>query len=194
MKIGCILMAAGNASRFGGNKLLSQYAGKSLIDHALATLSPTLFQRAVTVTQYPEVAAHAAAAGFEVVINPDPGAGASLTVRLGTERMQDMDGILFAVADQPLLTPESVERLIACFLGDPTHIIALAHGERRGNPVIFPGKFKEELCSLTGDIGGSAVIHRHPEALKLLIVEDGRELMDVDRVEDLERLQKGETL
>lgn len=193
MKIGCVLMAAGNASRFGGNKLLSTFQGKALVDHALSTLSAIPFDRMVVVTQYPEIAERAKKAGIEVVINPNPGAGASLTVKLGTQKMEGMDGILFAVSDQPLLKRESVEKLMACFLASPSHIIALAHEERRGNPVIFPAKFSEELCSLKGDVGGSAVIRAHKDVLELCYVDTARELMDVDRAEDLIRIEKGES-
>ena len=35
MNIGCIVMAAGMSSRFGGNKLAQEWQGKSLIRHAL---------------------------------------------------------------------------------------------------------------------------------------------------------------
>lgn len=192
MKIGCVLMAAGNSSRFGGNKLLSPFQGQALIDHALRTLSSVPFSRAVAVTQYPAVAERAERAGFEVVINPDPGAGASLTVRLGTEKMQGMDGILFAVSDQPLLKTATVKTLIQRFSESPSHIIALAHGERRGNPVIFPASLADELCSLSGDVGGSGVIRRHMDILKLCYISDARELMDVDRAEDLIQIEKGE--
>ena len=192
MKIGCVLMAAGNASRFGGNKLLCEFQGKALIEHTLETLTALPFDRMAVVTQYEEVARRAKERGVPVVINPDPSAGASLTVKLGTEQMQGMDGILFAVSDQPLLKKETVERLIADFLAEPTHIVALAHGDRRGNPVIFPAAFSEELCSLSGDVGGSAVIRAHKDALKLCFVTDARELMDVDRAEDLIRIEKGE--
>ena len=34
-RIGCLIMAAGNASRFGSNKLAAKVDGKMLIEHAL---------------------------------------------------------------------------------------------------------------------------------------------------------------
>ena len=36
-RIGCLIMAAGNASRFGSNKLAAKVDGKMLIEHALET-------------------------------------------------------------------------------------------------------------------------------------------------------------
>ena len=44
---------------------------------------------------------------------------------------------------------------------------------------MFPERFFAELCALTGDVGGSAVVRAHPEALALFEVA-GEELADVD--------------
>lgn len=39
-KIGCVVMAAGNARRFGENKLAAQLRGRSLILRALEAVRP----------------------------------------------------------------------------------------------------------------------------------------------------------
>ena len=46
-RIGCLIMAAGNASRFGSNKLAAKVDGKMLIEHALETLERAGFTVAV---------------------------------------------------------------------------------------------------------------------------------------------------
>ena len=102
-RIGCLIMAAGNASRFGSNKLAAKVDGKMLIEHALETVPREEFARVTVVTQYDEVLVLARRFGFTVLVNPFPEWGASHTVRLGTEAMADCDAILYQVADQPLL-------------------------------------------------------------------------------------------
>ena len=57
MNIGCVVMAAGMSSRFGGNKLAQQWQGKSLIRHALEAVPADRLSAVVVVTQYPEVVA-----------------------------------------------------------------------------------------------------------------------------------------
>ena len=37
-RIGCVLMAAGNSTRFGGNKLLTDFFGKTLIERAMEAI------------------------------------------------------------------------------------------------------------------------------------------------------------
>lgn len=51
MKIGCVVLAAGNARRFGSNKLQVQVDGESLIRRALETVPSGLVT--VLVSQYP---------------------------------------------------------------------------------------------------------------------------------------------
>ena len=51
--IGCLIMAAGNASRFGENKLTASFAGKSLFSLALAAIPADTFARVTVVSQYP---------------------------------------------------------------------------------------------------------------------------------------------
>ena len=51
MKIGCVVLAAGNARRFGSNKLQVQVDGESLIRRALETVPSGLVT--VVVSQYP---------------------------------------------------------------------------------------------------------------------------------------------
>ena len=53
MKIGCIVMAAGNARRFGSNKLDARVEGKTLLRRALEAVPAACFDRVAVVTQYP---------------------------------------------------------------------------------------------------------------------------------------------
>ena len=80
-RIGCLIMAAGNASRFGSNKLAAKVDGKMLIEHALETVPREEFARVTVVTQYDEVLVLARRFGFTVLVNPFPEWGASHTVR-----------------------------------------------------------------------------------------------------------------
>ena len=65
MKIGCVLLAAGNARRFGSNKLTAQLDGISLIRRAMDAVPGGLVT--VVVSQYPEILALAGEYGFAVL-------------------------------------------------------------------------------------------------------------------------------
>ena len=107
-KIGCVVMAAGNARRFGENKLAAQPRGRSLILRALEAVPAEKFDKVVVVTQYPEVMRLAGEFHFAAIHNPHPDYGISHTIELGLTALRDCDGVLFQVSDQPLLRRESV--------------------------------------------------------------------------------------
>lgn len=189
LKIGCVVMAAGNAVRFGSNKLSALLEGRRLIDCALAAIPQEAFQQTVIVTQYPEISSIAKEYCFTVIFNEHPDHGISETVKMGLSHLLDCDGVLFQVSDQPLLRQETVAALAELWRQHPDCIVALGHNGQRGNPCLFSARFFPELLALEGDRGGSAVIRRHPEAL-LLLETEACQLADVDTPDQLEQLNR----
>ena len=187
-KTGCVILAAGSATRFGENKLLLPFRGKPLAAHALTVLPKEVFHAVAVVTRFPVIEEAARAHGFLAVRNDAPERGQSESVRRGVQAIGEAcDAILFLVADQPLLTEESIRAVLDCGRLHPEAIIAASAAGRRGNPCLFPSVYFQELLSLTGDGGGSAVIRNHPEALVLCEIP-ARELQDIDTPEDLRKL------
>lgn len=190
LSIGCIVMAAGNAKRFGDNKLDAKVDGKTLIERALDAVPDEQFSRVVVVTQYDEIESLARGCGFDVIRNQHPDWGISHTISLGTHELQnDCDAICYMVSDQPLLRRESIAGAVDFFRENSDHIVGLAHDGTRGNPCIFPRKFFPELIALREDHGGNTVIRAHEDALRLYEV-DKQELTDVDTPQALEDLMK----
>ena len=186
--IGCLIMAAGNASRFGENKLTASFAGKSLFSLALAAIPADTFARVTVVSQYSALLQEAEQAGFHAIRNDRPDDGISRTIRLGTEAMADCAGILYMVADQPLLRQKTVLCIVQDWRQHPGCIVGAAHNGHRGNPCLFPARFFPELCALEGDRGGSSVIRRHEDALRLVEAAEP-ELSDCDTKQALEILK-----
>ncbi len=182
--IGCIVMAAGQGRRFGGNKLLAELDGQPLIRRALEAVPHEKLHTVLVVTQYASVAAMAAEYGFTAIENNHPEKGISHTIALGLQALPLVDAALFMVADQPYLRRRSVADLIDFYRQAPDMIAAVGHGGIHGNPCLFPARFFPELRSLRGDCGGSAVIRQHPDVLRLWEV-DARQLQDIDTPQQL---------
>ena len=179
-----MVLAAGSARRFGGNKLTAAVEGVALIRRALSAVPAERFSRVAVVTQYPEIRELAKEFSFTPVWNDAPEAGVSRSIALGLAALGNCPGALFLVADQPLLRRESVDALVTLWQEKPDGIAALGHGGVRGNPCLFPARLFPELRALQGDRGGAAVIRRHEDLLTLLEV-DPRELQDADTPEAL---------
>ena len=185
MKIGAVLMASGAAHRFGSNKLLHEVDGVPMIQRTMRAVCPRLFDRAMVVSAYPEILSLAEQNGYLPIPNPSAAEGQSASIRLGLSALKDMDGVLFAVCDQPWLKQESVIRLLKEYSENPDCLCALGWQGRRGNPVIFPKAFFPDLLSLSGDQRGAALIRDHKELLRLVEVASPLELRDVDTPENL---------
>ena len=190
ISLGCVIMAAGNARRFGANKLAAKVDGKSLIRHTMEAIPADQFDAVTVVTQYPEIESLAAEFGFQCIKNEHPDWGISHTISLGTHELQnDCDAICYMVSDQPLLKRESIAGALGFFREHSDHIVGLAHDGKRGNPCIFPRKFYDELIALREGNGGNTVIRAHEDALRLYEV-DKQELTDVDTPQALRDLMK----
>ena len=185
MRIALVLTAAGSGKRFGSDKLAYPIDGKPMLLHALELydrLSDRFVSRtAVLRTGAEERRMVAERMEYRVAENPDPARGIASSVVIGTEDAlkNDPDGILYAVGDQPRVTETTVLALLDAFYRDPTRIVAPIANDRRGNPVLFPKDLFPELLSISGDVGGSQVIAKHPERLTTVEVPLA-ELYDID--------------
>ena len=62
---------------------------------------------------------------------------------------------------------------------------------RPGNPVLFSARLFPELLRETGDRGGRDVVRRHGGEVCLVAVDDPRACLDIDSLEDYERVRNG---
>ena len=116
LKIGCVLMASGNAKRFGDNKLNKKLNGISLIDRALNAIPVDKLYKVAVVSQYSEVIDKAHRYGFTGIKNKHPDYGISHTIKLGLDATNDCDAVMFMVSDQPLLRKDSVSQMLDFYI------------------------------------------------------------------------------
>ncbi len=184
--ISAILLAAGSASRFGGDKLLhpledgvaiSAHAARNLIAAGMEVVAVVksgdfplydmLEQEGCSVTFFQ----HAA-----------QGMGASLAH--GVEAARSADGWLIALGDMPRIRPDTIRRLEQA-LAEGAAIVAPVYRGERGHPVGFGAQFRDELAALSGDSGARAVLERHQDKIRLIECDDPGVLYDIDRRTDV---------
>lgn len=187
---GCVIMASGLGTRFGGNKLMADFNGSPMI-HAVLTATENLFLTRCAVTRNAETAAYLetyVSAGSSMILHDLP--FRSDTVRLGLTRIMESDvsGCLFCQADQPLLSRNTILKLLTLAASDPSCIWRPSAKGEPGSPVWFPKDLFSELLTLPEGKGGGFLIHRYPERVRTFEVDDPRELLDVDTVEDLQHI------
>ena len=185
MAVGCVILASGESVRFGSNKLLADFCGKPLLAHLLDTLPQTL--QAVVVTRNRAVCELAESRGYACVLHQLP--EVRDTIRLGLQALPDTEGCLFCVGDQPLLTRDTVLRILADFAAHPASIVRAAFGDRQGNPALFPPALYGELCALGEGEAGVTVIRRHADQVRAVQAGFAEELTDADTPDTLAALE-----
>lgn len=188
-RVGAVLLAAGESSRFGsGNKLLAPIDGTAVVRRAAATLLSSAVAEIVVVVGHDDASVRAALSDCPVVFrsNPDYAAGQSTSVRTGVEaaRERGWDATVFALGDMPFVAPDSVDALLDRYGSDAATIVAAACDGERGNPVLFDSKHYGTLADVTGDVGGRELVESHPEAV-LVETGDPGVARDVDTEADL---------
>lgn len=191
MRLGAVLMASGGASRFGRNKLLYPVDGVPMVQRALSAIPAAWFEKVNVVSCYPEILSLAEEYGYQPIPNRQAREGQSASIRLGLSPLSHLDGVLFAVCDQPYLSQASVVRLLEAFSANPDRICTLSWQGERKNPVIFPPALFPALLSLRGDQRGGAVIRAHRNLLHLVEADNPLELYDVDTPTNLRQLLQG---
>lgn len=175
-------MASGLGVRFGRNKLLAEFQGKTLFQRALDMTGEGLFAERVVVTRCEEVRDLCKQQDVNVIFHTFP--NRNDTVRLGIDFMKHMDGCMFYPCDQPLLQRESIKQLVDQFAGDERKIFRLSYKGKQGAPILFGKDFFDELSKLPPKCGGSYLIQKYPDKLELVPVGNKVELFDIDTQED----------
>jgi molybdenum cofactor cytidylyltransferase len=196
LQTAAIILAAGSSSRLGGgrHKLLLPLHDRPVLAHVLDAVLASQARPVVLVLghQPEQVRTHLAAytthPDLNVVENPDYLQGMSTSLRLGIQTLQvhgytkspgeSVDSVLVLLGDQPLITVQHIDALIATYKTTGKRIIAPTYEGKRGNPILFDASLFPELLEVTGDEGGRSVLERHRE--EIATVEMGNPLANID--------------
>lgn len=178
-----ILLAAGQSTRFGRQKLLEPWHGEPLVRKtARCFLEAGLRPLVAVVSPDPRLLDALAGLPLTTVENAHPEKGISSSIVIGLQALPDTtDAALIGVGDQPYLTAEAIQQLVNAF--SPGRIIVPRWGDHRGNPPVFDRRFFPELLALDGDHGGQRVITAHTDAVTEVRFQ-ARLGDDIDRPEE----------
>jgi len=190
--IGGLLLAAGSARRFGGDKLLARLADGKAIAVAAASTLVAVLPRVVAVVRpdADELGAALRECGAQVVVCPRADEGMGTSLAWGVTATPDWTGWLVALADMPFVKPATVTALAAA-VADGAAIAAPRYQGRRGHPVCFGASYREALANLAGDRGGRNLLNAAGDRLHLFDCDDPGVLMDIDTLADLANFTGG---
>lgn len=190
MNISAIVMASGLSKRMNQNKLFMDIKNKKIYEYILETIEKCSYiTEVIVVAKDFEIIDKASKLGFKTVRNEYSHLGQSVSIKLGLERSENADGYMFFVADQPFISENTINMLCRIFNDNLNKIIIPCSNGMNKNPVIFPKKFRGELLTLEGDIGGRVVIKNNLEHVLKVPIDNESEFIDIDTFEDYESIK-----
>lgn len=184
----CILLAAGNSSRFGSSKMLHRLGnGLSLLESTV-NLYTRVFGNVTVVIRHDCDQLKVLLKSYPVTVIESPNAqeGLSQSIVVAVQAASGEGGFLIGLGDMPFAEPATL-RLMKQRIqnSDRASIVAVSMGGRLGNPVWFGQSHRNELLNLSGDIGAKAILKSNPSAITTVEVEDNGIFWDVDTPSDL---------
>jgi molybdenum cofactor cytidylyltransferase len=193
LRIGAVLLAAGEGKRMGGvAKSLIRLQGVPLISRQLIALSGAGVDEVVVVTGHQRDAVEAQVQSFPVSLahNADYSLGQQSSVRVGLAALRGhFDAVFIMLADQPLIGAADLTELIAAFKKRPAgHLLVPMIDGQRGNPILLDDIAKADILASGVNLGCRHLIENQPELVHVHASSNQRFVTDLDTLEDLQRL------
>jgi molybdenum cofactor cytidylyltransferase len=187
-----IILAAGSSSRMGAgrHKLLLPLGERPVLAHVIAAALASQAAPIIIVLghQAEEVRARLAPyitrRAITIVENDDYMKGMSTSIHAGVRALMSLDDMpdsaLIILGDQPLMTAQIIDKLIAARRTTERRIVVPLYNSQRGNPVLFDASLFPELMEITGDEGARSVVQRHRQEIATVELGDAMASYDVD--------------
>ena len=116
----------------------------------------------------------------------------SSSIRAGLDdlHVDDLDGALIMLCDQPFVTADILNNLVATHHKTGKPIVASSYNTTQGVPAFFSRELFPELTSLNADEGARRIIAKHPELVATVNFPEGA--IDVDTTIDYLTVKKTE--
>ena len=191
-RIAALVLAAGRSSRMGdANKLLEVLAGIPLVQWAVAAALASRASSVTVVTGHAAQQVESIVAGprVGVVRNPNYAEGLSTSLRCGIAALPaDAEGVVVLLGDMPYITATHLDILLKRYAAQPAIIVPTKAG-RRGNPVLWPRGYFNEMQAIAGDQGARELLARHSAQTVSVEIDTEAIFVDVDTPEMLAALR-----
>ncbi len=195
MKIGTIILAAGDSSRMGGEpKQLISYKGQSLLRRV--TENAFALQRGPVVVVLGAnrslVVPELSGLPITLVDNPSWPTGQASSLKTGLAALylthKDIEYVMVLHVDQPLVSLGLLLHMLDVQLEQGKGIVACRYDTQLSVPALFHRDYITELLQLEGDKGVKWVIGKHRNDCAEVPFEAGA--IDLDSKRDLELFQQ----
>jgi len=183
-RVGAVVLAAGDATRFGGRKLLAMVEGRPILQHVLDRIAEAGLGDVVVVVgrDAAELEAEIEWRAERRIENPDPTMGLSSSLRIGVAALgSSVDAALVVLGDQPRVSPQVIAALLTAGVHADRPIAAPVYRADAGrNPVLIGRPAFDLVAQATGDRGLGPLIAARPDLVRDVSIGDVDANPDLD--------------
>ena len=188
-----LILAAGASTRLGQPKQLLPFKDTTLLGWAVRQFESCSALNEVVVVlgnTADEVRELITFGRSRVVENRTTGEGCSASYTIGIGACDpNTDAIVVLLGDQPGVTPEIVEQVVASWKHDGGEIVLANYQGRKGHPMLFSKHLFAQLVGLHGDKAVWKIVDQHPEWVREIVIDQAYP-RDINTREDYEAVLK----
>jgi molybdenum cofactor cytidylyltransferase len=182
-----VVLAAGSASRFGGDKLSAVVDGEAMLHgvvRAYAAVAGHVTVIAKTRSHFGSLLSDLPAT---IVANDHADEGIASSIRAAVTSCSDRPAIMIALGDEPRVARGVIVDVLQRWEETGAPIVAPRFNGTIGHPVLFDRSCFADLLALDGDVGARGVIRRMANVVQYVDVDQPPPI-DVDTPGDLRKL------
>lgn len=184
-----IILAAGESSRMGSPKALLKIRNRVFLERILDTYASVGISRFVVLGIHStSIERQIDLSSATVLKNPNPSRGPLSSLLIALEEISDEAAFILHPVDHPLVSIETIKRLINGHRSVPDCILIPNYRGQRGHPVLIPAKYYPDLRSAPLGEGARWVVRANRAANHFVPVDDPAVLVNIDTKADYEQL------
>jgi molybdenum cofactor cytidylyltransferase len=181
------VLAAGQARRFGAPKLAMPFGDSTIVGSVVSVLVDAGVGPIIVVCGANAREVEQALSGHSVrlVQNPDPSRGMLSSVKAGAAALpEEANSFLVALGDQPRVRAEHVRRLLDEHQASGRGIAIPTHSGKRGHPVVFDRRYRDEILQLDASRTLRELVHAHAADIAEVEFSSDAVIRDIDTESD----------
>jgi len=191
-KIAILVLAAGEARRFGGRKQLVEVNGSPMLYHVINAVRPlSPHDLYVVLGAFADDIVPVLDDAIHVIRNRDWQTGIAGSIACGVSHLvacNKYDGVLIVLGDQVALKTEDYGRILKSF--EHNAVSVADYGDTVGPPALFPKRYMNTLTGLRGDYGAKKILLQGDRPIRRVPMQ--RAAIDIDTREDLRSISQND--
>ena len=182
-----IILAAGESSRMGRNKMLLPYGDKLIITSVIDKARESGIKNIILVLGAfrDDISKTVSDEDINIVFNNDYREGMLSSVQCGFRNLPgNCRAAMIFLGDQPMVPAEVCPKIISEYKKTGTGIVMPAYNNKRGHPVLIDIKYRNDIFKLNPDIGLRELMALHPDDIKEIDIKNQDILKDIDTLND----------